>query len=32
MAVKLAANLLVIVDTLAAAQAMLLGTRAGIEP
>jgi 3-hydroxyisobutyrate dehydrogenase len=31
MAVKLAANLLVIVDTFATAQAMLLGTRAGID-
>lgn len=32
MAVKLAANLLVIVDTMATAQAMLLGTRSGIDP
>lgn len=32
MGVKLAANLLVIVDTLATAHAMLLGTRAGIDP
>lgn len=32
MAVKLAANLLVTVETFATAQAMLLGTRSGIDP
>lgn len=32
MAVKLAANLLVMVGTFATAQAMLLGTRSGIDP
>ncbi|MCW5748654.1 MAG: NAD(P)-dependent oxidoreductase [Alphaproteobacteria bacterium] len=32
MAVKLAANLLVIIDTMATAHAVLLGTRSGIDP
>jgi 3-hydroxyisobutyrate dehydrogenase-like beta-hydroxyacid dehydrogenase len=32
MAVKLVANFLVIIDTIAAAHAMLLGTRSGIDP